>query len=302
MDVTIRDAMLAEVDAGRVFENLRELGVAAIEVDVRQDFSTPSIRRKDGTPYSVEDAPAIDELKRRLSEEAVRVSALLISTDFASKEAEAHVEWAVRTVHAAAELAAPVVRIDPLAHDKSLGAGEVLVPFNRHVYTVLQRHPRPARRPGRGKPRPLRQRPPIPRPRLRRRKGRPAAGPHAGHRQFLLVRPPAGGGVSPDRGVRAAHQAHAREEHQLPAGRGAAHPLHRPGLRQVLLALDEGNLDLNSHRRRPAHVRLRPRPVHRKRIAGKYPPEEKLAVLRRDVRAVREAIGAAQFAGTPGAV
>ena len=87
----------------------------------------------------MKDAAATDQLKRRLSDEGVRVSALLVSTDFASEQAEAHVDWAVRAVHAAAELGAPVVRIDPLNHDPSLGQGEVLVAFNRHVWSVLQR-------------------------------------------------------------------------------------------------------------------------------------------------------------------
>ena len=139
MDVAIRDAMLAEVDARRVFENLRELGVGAVEIEVRQDYSTPSIRRDDGRPHSVKDAAAIAELKQRLSDPGVRVSALLVSTDFASPDASSHVDWAVRAVHAAAELGAPVVRIDPLTRNTSLGMGEVLVAFNRHVYDVLKR-------------------------------------------------------------------------------------------------------------------------------------------------------------------
>src|SRR5687768_11837155 len=138
MDVAIRDAMLAEVDAGRVFENLRELGVAAVEIELRPDYSTPSILRGDGSRYSVRDTSATTELRQRLSDEGVRASALLCSTDFASDDADAHVDMAIRAAHAAAELGAPVVRIDPLTRDKSLGIGEVLVAFNGHMFNVLR--------------------------------------------------------------------------------------------------------------------------------------------------------------------
>ncbi len=65
--------------------------------------------------------------------------------------------------------------------------------------------------------------------------------------------------------------------------------------------LDEGNLDL----KRVVSI-LRTGGYGRdlcveNEALGKYPPEQRLGVLGRDVKALREAIGLAQTAGTPGA-
>jgi len=302
MDVAIRDTMLAEVDAGRVFENLRGLGVAAIEIDLRQDLSMPFIRRKDGTPYSVKDSASTEELKRRLSDEAVRVSALLVSTDFASKDAEAHVEWAVRAVHAAGELGAPVVRIDPLARDNSLGAGEVLVPFNRHVYTVLQRT--------RGVPVELGV----------ENHGPFANDPHFLDHVFAAAKDDPRLGLTLDTGNFYWFGHPLAEVYRLIERYGprvkhthVKNINYPPDLAQrtrsigqdygkYCCALDEGNLDL----KRVVGI-LRTCGYDRdlcieNESLGKHPPEQKLAVLRRDVDAARAAIAWAQTAGMPTSV
>jgi sugar phosphate isomerase/epimerase len=302
MDVAIRDAILAEVDARRVFENLRGLGVAAVEIEVRPDFSTPSVRREDGTPHSVKDAPASGELKRRLSDEGVRVSALLVSTDFASDDAEAHVDWAVRAVEAAAELGAPVVRIDPLARDKSLGAGEVLVAFNRSVYTVLQKT--------RGLPVDLGV----------ENHGPLANDPHFLDHVFAAAKDDPRLGLTLDTGnfywfghplaevYRLLQRYGSRTKHTHVKNINYPPELaeRRRGVGQdygkYCCALDEGNLDL----KRVVGI-LRGCGYDRdlcveNESLGKHPPEQKLAVLGRDVRALRAAIGAAQTAGTPKAV
>jgi sugar phosphate isomerase/epimerase len=302
MDVAIRDAMLAEVDPARLFENLRELGVAAIEIDVQPDLSTRFLRTPDGRPYSVKDEAATGELKRRLSDEGVRVSALLVSTDFASRDAEAHVDWAVRTVHAAAELAAPVVRIDPLARDKSLGAGEVLVAFNRHVYSVLRQTRGVAVDLGVENHGPM------------------ANDPHFLDHVFAAARDEPRLGLTLDTGnfywfghplaevyhlierygSRAKHT-HLKNINYPPEQAERTRPIGQD-YGKYCCALDEGNLDLN----RVVGI-LRTCGYDRdlcieNESLGKHSPQEKLAVLRRDVAAARRAIGAAQTAGTPAAV
>ena len=302
MDVAIRDAMLAEVDAGRLFENLRELGVSAVEVDVAPDFSTRFVRQPDGSPYWVKDARSVEELKRRLSDDGVRVSALLVSTDFASDDAEAHVEWAVRAVHAAAGLAAPVVRIDPLSRDKSLGAGEVLVAFNRHVYTVLQQT--------RGVPVDLGV----------ENHGPLANDPHFLDHVFAAARDEPRLGLTLDTGnfywfghplaevyrllerygARTKHT-HLKNINYPPELAERTRPIGQD-YGKYCCALDEGNLDL---KRVVGILRTcgydRDLCVENESL-GKHPPEERLAVLRRDVQAARQAIGAAQTAGTPAGV
>lgn len=301
MDVAIRDAMLAEVDARRVFENLRGLGVAAVEIDVRQDLSTQFVRRYDGTPYSVNDAAGTEELKGRLSNDGVRVSALLIATDFASDQAEAHVDWAVRAVHAAAELGAPVVRIDALARDKSLGAGEVLVAFNRHVYTVLQRT--------RGVPVDLGV----------ENHGPFANDPHFLDHVFAAAKDDPRLGLTLDTGnfywfghplaevyhllqrygSRTKHT-HVKNINYPPELAERSRPFGQD-YAKYSCPLDEGDLDL----KRVVGI-LRTCGYDRDlciedEALGKYRPEERLGVLQRDVNAVRGAIGTAHTAGTPGA-
>jgi sugar phosphate isomerase/epimerase len=301
MDVAIRDAMLAEVDARRVFENLRELGVAAVEIEVRQDYSTPSIRRDDGRPHSVKDAAVIAELKQRLSDPGVRVSALLVSTDFASPDASSHVDWAVRAVHAAAELGAPVVRIDPLTRNTSLGMGEVLVAFNRHVYDLLKRT--------RGVPVDL---------------GVENHGPVANDPRFLdhvfaAAKDDPRLGLTLDTGnfywfghplaevyrliqryaPRARHT-HIKNINYPREIAERTRPI-RLDYGKYCCALDEGNLDL----RKVVGI-LRNGGYDRdlcieNESLDKHPPEQRLAMLARDVRALRAAIAAALIAGTPAA-
>jgi sugar phosphate isomerase/epimerase len=302
MDVAIRDAMLAEVDAGRVFENLRGLGVAAIEIDVQPDFSTRHLRRPDGRPYSVKDAAATDELKRRLSDEGVRVGALLVCTDFASADAEAHVDWAVRAVHAAAELAAPVVRIDPLARDKSLGAGEVLVAFNRHVYTVLQKTRGVAVDLGVENHGPLANDPHFLDHIFAAAKDDPRLGLTLDTGNFYWFGHPLAEvyRLLQRYGSRTKHT-HVKNISYPPELAERTRPIGQDYGRYCC-ALDEGNLDL----KRVAGI-LRTCGFDRdlcieNESLGKHPPEQKLAVLGRDVKTVRDAIGSARNAGTPGAV
>ena len=139
MDVAIRDAMLPDLDGAAFFQGLRDVGVSAVEIDVRPDFTPPHLRQDDGRPYSVKDEASSARLKQRLADEGVRACALLLSTDFYGGDADRHVDYAVRGAQAAKELGAPVVRIDPLHRDPNLGAGEVLVTFVRRLDAVVRR-------------------------------------------------------------------------------------------------------------------------------------------------------------------
>ena len=301
MDVAIRDAMLAEVDAGRVFENLRDLGVATIEIEVRPDYVTPSVVREDGSAYSVKDSATTAELRQRLSDEGVRVSALLCSTDFASGEAVAHVDMAVRSAHAAAELGAPVVRIDPLTRDKSLGMGEILVAFNGHMFNVLRRTRDIAVDFGVENHGPL------------------ANDPHFLDHVFAAAKDDPRLGLTLDTGnfywfghprsevYRLLERYGSRTKHTHVKNINYPKQLaeeNRPiGLDygKYCCPLDEGNLDLT----RVVGI-LRTTGYGRdlcveNEALDKYRPEQRLGVLERDVRAVREAIAAAQSAGTPAA-
>ena len=139
MDVAIRDAMLPKLDADAFFRQLREIGVTSIEIEVRPDDLTPHLLQDDGAPHSLADEASARRLRRRLDAEGVRVCAVLASTDFSSPQAQAHVEHAAGAVRAARELGAPVVRIDPLARDKSLSPDAVRENFIRRTAELLCR-------------------------------------------------------------------------------------------------------------------------------------------------------------------
>jgi len=136
MEVSIRDAMVPGEPAA-FFDTVREIGVGAAEIEVDAALRTPRIVDHIGAPYSLATDAGAAELVRRLEAEGVRLSALLIANDFSGAD-PAQVDWAFRTVIAAAKVGAPVVRIDPLNRDKSLAPDLVRRRFVACVKRVLR--------------------------------------------------------------------------------------------------------------------------------------------------------------------
>jgi sugar phosphate isomerase/epimerase len=126
MDVAMRDAMVPEAGMPQFFQGVRALGVNAVEIEVARDLTTKHLRRPDGSAYSVDGGAAVGELTDRLERERIRPGALLLATDFSGPDPDDAVEWAVAVVAAAAGLGVPVVRIDPLALDRSIPSDRVL--------------------------------------------------------------------------------------------------------------------------------------------------------------------------------
>lgn len=121
MDVAIRDATVAAaVGDGSVLDALPEIGVRSIEIEVDHYGQAPRLISPTGQPFSVKDAKRLQPLKRVLEERGVRVSALLLETDFSGEHADGHIGSLWRAMHVAATLGAPVVRIDPLARDRTI--------------------------------------------------------------------------------------------------------------------------------------------------------------------------------------
>lgn len=141
MDVAIRDAMVPKEAGGTFFDKLRHIGTGVIEIEMLQDGTTPHIPAGGGIPRSVHDDASAAALKAQLDTEGVRVCALLIANDFASDAAEEHVEWTVRAARAAYALGAPVVRVDPLARDKTLPPSVVIRRFRDAMDRLVPRLP-----------------------------------------------------------------------------------------------------------------------------------------------------------------
>ena len=143
MDVAIRDAVVTQLEGRGLFDVLREAGAASVEIEVDVAGATPHARGEDEAPYSVTDEAGAKRLRQRLDAEGVRACALLVNNDFGSAGDEAQlgrqVEWVVKAVRAAAVLGAPVVRIDPLARDKSVNASAARERFVAGAEQVLRR-------------------------------------------------------------------------------------------------------------------------------------------------------------------
>ena len=142
MDVAIRDAVVPKLEGRTLFQNLREIGVSAVELEWLQDGTTPHVTDADGKPYRIRNAKDAQHLRRRLDDEGVRAAALLLATDFSGDRPDAQMWWARAATDTALCVGAPVVRIDPLARDPSLHPRYVRDNFVQHVGQVLM-HNRP---------------------------------------------------------------------------------------------------------------------------------------------------------------
>ncbi len=139
MDVAIRDVMLSVPQGQSLFSGLRALDVAAVELLVNPDYSFPHLVLEDGSaPFSAADTVGTEKLRERLRAEGVRVSALLIATDFSGEEADAHVDWAVNVIRAAHALGAPVVRLDTATRRKELAPLVIRDNLARRLRQVLE--------------------------------------------------------------------------------------------------------------------------------------------------------------------
>lgn len=136
MDVAIRDAMVPG-EAGAFFDTIRAIGVNAIEIEVDAHYRTPRILKPAGEPYSILRAADARELKSRLEREGVRPSALLIANDFSGGD-PLQVIWASMVAAGAAWVGAPVLRIDPLPSDKTIPPVVVAQRFGEAIRLLMR--------------------------------------------------------------------------------------------------------------------------------------------------------------------
>ncbi len=136
MNVSVRDGMVPLKAGEDFFTVLHDLKIDAIELDVLFDRSLPALIENGAASYSIADAESLQKLKKRLADENVTVSALLLATDFSGEQADDHVQWAIDATKAAKELGAPAVRIDT-ATRAELTVPEIRDNFVRRIQKVL---------------------------------------------------------------------------------------------------------------------------------------------------------------------
>lgn len=139
MQISLSDGIAYIPEGKSIFDVLRAIGISAFEARIDTDYSIPRVKLADGsTPFSVATPELTAQFKSRLDAEGITISALLLATDFSGDDAEKHVEWATRCVYAAKELGAPAVRIDTATRNSSLTMEQVRDNFIQRVSRVLQ--------------------------------------------------------------------------------------------------------------------------------------------------------------------
>jgi len=111
--IAIRDQTLPA--AGSTIDQLRQLGIDAIEMELDADLRPVRLNREE------------------LSRESVHVSAILLMTDFANDQ----VDWVKRAIDYAADVGASVVRVDPLTARKELSATQIVENCIRSIRDIL---------------------------------------------------------------------------------------------------------------------------------------------------------------------
>ena len=130
--VSIRDQIVPVAPGGSFYNALRLIGADSIECAVDADQSIPCL------DASLRDANAIAALERQTASEGIRISALLLATDFSSENADAQVNWAVQVVRSAAAIGVPVVRIDPWTANRDLSPDQIQQNFIRRAEQLLR--------------------------------------------------------------------------------------------------------------------------------------------------------------------
>lgn len=109
-------------------EGLDGLGFDAVELEFARDNSVFAIQPSPGKERFRLDSPKeIEEFRKHLDENGVRVSAFLMSNNFGSKDLENEINWTINAVKAADMLGIQAVRIDAIMH------GEKDMPLEHNV-------------------------------------------------------------------------------------------------------------------------------------------------------------------------
>jgi len=140
MFVSIRDVLVPEPHGGfgSIAEGLKALGLEAIEVQVDRDMTVMSLEDPKGR-VNIGSKEGLSQYRAQLEGKGVRVSAFLVGNDFGRPDVDKEVEWVVRVVEAAHELGVPAVRVDAIVSGwEELGLDGAVRKFAENVRRVLE--------------------------------------------------------------------------------------------------------------------------------------------------------------------
>jgi sugar phosphate isomerase/epimerase len=131
----VRDATLTQAGFERMADGLREIGLNSLEVTISKDAVVTA--PLSGEPIRL-DAAGCDRYRGELDQSGTRVCALLCAQNFGVEDVEPEIDWVVRAVRAAESLDVPAIRIDSaMARQAELPLEERIEIFARGTRRVL---------------------------------------------------------------------------------------------------------------------------------------------------------------------
>ena len=113
MYLSIRDDVVFAAGYTTLIEGLQDLNIPGIELFVKKDDTVSAIVPTVGKErLNLTDPDDLAALKAQAETNNIRIAALCMGNNFNADDKQFEIDWAVRTVRAAAALDAPVVRID----------------------------------------------------------------------------------------------------------------------------------------------------------------------------------------------
>jgi sugar phosphate isomerase/epimerase len=135
--ISIRDQVVPVVRGRTLFDMLRAIGTTCVEAAMNSDGTFACLKSDDDAPLSMMDEASTRAARACLQAQDMRISALLLATDFSSEAADNHMKFAIRMVQQAAHLEVPVVRIDPWTANQDLPAETLVDHFVACVRRLL---------------------------------------------------------------------------------------------------------------------------------------------------------------------
>ena len=117
MEVAVRDGSFKDTGFPSGVEAMRFLGVSAVEAAIDKDGVVTSL--VDGRPLNLTKAEELEAYAAENQAAGVRVCTLLCSQNFNAPDPAPHLAWVVQAAHAAEKLGVPSLRIDSIMTGQS---------------------------------------------------------------------------------------------------------------------------------------------------------------------------------------
>lgn len=115
MYTSIRDGTLLSGGFSSIPEGLEALDIVSVELSGDREYRLNAIKPTTEQPsFVLTEDKAVQEYKKHLEQNGVKISAILITNDFNAPDLEAELNWVIKTVQIADALEVGAVRIDAI--------------------------------------------------------------------------------------------------------------------------------------------------------------------------------------------